>query len=155
MRIKEIKNLDGEVIFTYDEDDKRWIWGQYDMTGVNLERANLQGVIWQEVVLHGANLRGADFYWANLFMSVLSETNCEGARFSGTALEEVNFTRANLKNADFGKDNLGGWTDVSGVNFTDANLDRTKFNETRYDDKTIFPKKFNPEENGLIRIKSK
>ena len=155
MKIKEIKNLDGKTILSYDEHDEKWILGEYNLSGADLESANLQGIIWQEITLCRANLKEADFYWANLFMSDLSETNCESARFSGAALEEVNFTRANLKNADFGKDNLGASSDVSGVNFTDANLDGTKFDETRYDDKTIFPKNFNPEKNGLVRIKDK
>lgn len=157
MRVKEIRNLDGEIIFAYDENDERWIWGQYDMSGANLERANFEPVtiVWQDVILRKANLKGAVFYWAMLNSSDLSETDCEETKFWGTSLENVNFTKANLKNTVFGKSNLGGSTDVCGANFTGTNLDKAKFDETHYSDKTIFPKNFNPEKNGLVRIKSK
>ena len=154
MRIKEIRNSDDEVIFTYDEGDEKWIWEDYDFSGVNLEKANLQVIIWMEIKLRGGNLRKADFYWAMLRGSDLSESDCEEAEFMGANLQEVNFTGANLKNADFTKDKLGGSTDVCGANFTDAILDGAKFDKTRYDAKTIFPKNFKPEQNGLIRIKS-
>ncbi|MCY7346764.1 MAG: pentapeptide repeat-containing protein [Pyrinomonadaceae bacterium] len=155
MKIREIKNINEEVIFSYDEHDERWILREQVLSGINLEKANLQGILWEDVNLHRANLREADFYWAFLFMSDLSETNCEGAKFQGANLKEVDFTGANLKNANFGKSNLGGSADVSGTNFTDANLDGAQFDATRYDDKTIFPKNFNPEKNGLVCIKSK
>jgi uncharacterized protein YjbI with pentapeptide repeats len=155
MEVKEIKNLDGETILSYDENDERWIDGKYDLSGKNLERANLEGIIWMEVTLRDANLKEANFYWANLFMSDLSEADGEGAKFYGTNLESVNFTKANLKNAVFGKDDLDGATNVCGANFTDAVLDGAKFDETLYDRRTIFPKNFNPDENGLVRIKNK
>jgi uncharacterized protein YjbI with pentapeptide repeats len=155
MKIIEIKDFDGKVIFTYDEDDERWPWGNFDFSGVNLENANLEGMVWQYINLCGANLKNADFYWAMLNGSDLSGANCEEAKFWGTGLEEVNFTKANLRNAVFGKSNLGGSTDVSGANFAEAILDGAKFDATIYDAKTIFPKNFNPESNGLVRIKSK
>lgn len=155
MAVFEIKNLDGEVILTYDENDKRWIEGNYDLSEANLERANLEMKVWQEVILRGANLKKAEIYSGIFFMSDLSEANCEGTKFCGTDLKGVNFTNANLRNAVFGKNNLGGAADICGADFTDAILDDAKFDETRYDKKTVFPKNFNPEKNGLIRIEKK
>ncbi len=154
MSIKEIKNLDGEVILTYDENDERWVWGNYDLSDANLERSDLEMEVWQDVILRGANLKEAEIYSGTFFLSDLSETNCEGTKFWGTGLQKVNFTKSNLRNAIFGKTNLGGSTDVSGANFTDAILDGVKFDETRYDEKTIFPKNFNPAKNGLVCIES-
>jgi uncharacterized protein YjbI with pentapeptide repeats len=154
MKIIEIKNLAGKVIFSYDEEDDRWIWGDYDFAGANLERASLEGVVWQRITLRGANLKEADCYWAIFSGSDLTESDCESAEFIGANLSEVNFTRANLKNADFTRDNLGGSTDLSGANFTGAILDGAKFEGASYNTKTIFPEKFNPEKNGLIRIKA-
>ena len=155
MSIIEIKNVDGQVISTYDDNDKKWIWGKYDFSEANLERAYLEMEVWQEVILCRANLKEAEIYSGIFFMSDLSEANCELTKFWGTDLKEVNFTKANLKNAVFGKNNMGGAANVSGANFIDANLDGAKFDETRYDEKTIFPKHFNPEKNGLVRIKDK
>lgn len=154
MRLREIENVDGEVILTYDEDDERWIWGEYDLSGANLERANLFGVLWMNVILREANLKSADLYWASLFGSDLSRSNCENTDFSGTDLKEVNFTGANLKNAKFGRSNLGTITDLSGANFTDSILDGAKFDHTRYDSKTVFPRGFDPVKNGLICIQT-
>lgn len=140
-------------MFTYDEDDERWIWGDYNFSGVNLERANLEGIVWQQIKLCGVNLRGANFYMAILFGSYLSDSNCESAKFMGANLEEVNFTGANLKNADFTINNLGGFTKLSGANFIKAILDGAKFGGATYNARRIFPKNFNPEQNGLTRIK--
>ncbi len=157
MKIKEIKNLDGEIIFNYDEDDERWIWGKYDLTGANLEKANLQGVIWLDVILRKANLRNADFYWGSLFTSDLSEADCEGTRFSGTNLEDVNFTRANLRKTIFGRDNLGGHTDLRGANFSETSIEEAIFEHDGaiYNGDTIFPANFDAEKSNLIRFVSK
>jgi uncharacterized protein YjbI with pentapeptide repeats len=154
MKIIEIENLDREVIFSYDEEDEKWIGGDYDFSGVNLERANLEGIVWQLISLRGANLKEADCYWAILRGSDLSRSDCESAEFTGADLKEVNFTGANLKNARFTKNNLGISTNVSGANFTGAVLDGAKFEETFYNARTIFPENFNPEKNGLVRIKT-
>ncbi|HEY0048181.1 MAG TPA: pentapeptide repeat-containing protein [Pyrinomonadaceae bacterium] len=154
MKIVEIKNLDGEVIFSYDEEDEKWIWGDYDFSGVNLEKANLEGIVWQQISLRRANLKEADCYRAILCGSDLSESDCESAEFTGANLKQVNFTKASLKNAVFTKDNLGGSTDVSGANFNGAVLDGAEFKETFYNARTIFPENFNPEKNGLVRIKT-
>ena len=75
MKIKGIKNLDGEVIFTYDEDDEKWAWGKYDLSGVNLERANLEGAIWMDVILHKANLKEAQFS-KGFLQGIVNEMSC-------------------------------------------------------------------------------
>lgn len=154
MRIKEIKNLDGEVIFTYDEDDTEFVsgGGGYDFSGANLEKADIEMEVWQDVNLRKANLKKAEIYSGLLAMSDLSEADCEETKFLGTGLQQVNFTKANLTNAVFGRCNLGGTTNVCGANFTDAILDGAKFDKTRYDAKTIFPKKFNPSKHELVCI---
>ena len=157
MRIKEIKNLDGEVIFTYDEDDDKWFWGKYDLSGVQLEKADLgNGVLWQNVILRGANLKGAEFYWANLFMSDLSHANCEGTKFLGADLEEVNFTGANLRNTTFRKNNIGIYTNVRGANFSETNIEEAIFelDGAIYDEDTIFPANFDIEKSNLIRFRT-
>lgn len=154
MAIKEIKNLEGEPILSYDEDDERWISGNYDLADSNLENADLEFVIWQDINLKNAKLKKAEFYDGILFGSDLSESDCEETKFLGTDLKEVNFTKANLRNAIFGRNNLGGIVNISSANFTEANLEGVKFEGTRYNYKTIFPKSFNPEKHGLIRIEN-
>jgi uncharacterized protein YjbI with pentapeptide repeats len=152
MSVVKIKNLNGNVIFSYDEDDERWIWGDYDFSGINLEDADLEGIVWQYIKLRKANLKKADFYMSILCGSDLSESDCEEAEFQGASLQEVNFTKANLKNANFSRNGLGGSTDICGANFTEANLDGAKFDGAVYDAKTIFPEHFNAEQNGLIHV---
>jgi uncharacterized protein YjbI with pentapeptide repeats len=154
MQIRAVRNLDGELIFSYDEEDERWIWGNYDFSGAVLRRAELEGVVWQQISLRRADLKQANCYMAILSGSDLTESDCESAEFTGANLKQVNFTRANLKNADFGKSKLGAATDVSGANFSGAILDGAKFDETLYNARTIFPKDFKPEKSGLVRIKT-
>ena len=155
MKLIKIYDSEGKEIFKFDED--KVIWGGADFSGVDLEKANLQGVIWQEVKLCRANLKNADFYWANLFMSDLSETNCENAVFSGTNLEETNFSRANLRKTVFCKDKFGGANELEGANFSKTNLNEAIFEpeSATYDEMTIFPDNFNPEEKKLRFVKKK
>lgn len=153
MKFRKVEDLNGIVIFTFDE--HKVVFGEENFSKIDLENANLQGIIWQDVKLCGTNLKNADFYGANLFMSDLSEANCENAIFAGTALEEVNFNKANLRNAFFRKDNLGGVNSLEGVNFSETNLSETIFEPecACYDENTIFPDDFNPEEKKLKFVK--
>jgi hypothetical protein len=82
-----------------------WLYGKggkcTNLTGANLNRADLMGEN-----LRDANLTGADLYCANLGGAKFSDADLTGADLTGT-----NLTKADLRNAN-----------LNGVNLTRANL---------------------------------
>ena len=103
------------------------------LTQANLSEANLLGSIPKRANLSGANLRGV-----KLFLADLSEAN----------LSEANLTRAKLSFANLSKANLTG-AKLYGADLREATLHDTKFENAYYDERTQFPKTFDPEKNGL------
>lgn len=99
-----------------------------DLSGIDLRGASLQGVILSKSNLSGADLSGARLNWASLDGVDLSESN----------LREVDLHKASL-----------GEADLSGADLREANLSGAKFlNEITYDNDTIWPDGFDPEEAG-------
>ena len=118
----EIKNLDNNVIFSYDCENnnikktiKEAVKQNVYLSGANLKGAclkdmNLNGVNLSKACLIGANFKNADLENANLeytfaeranFYSVnFKNANLENANFWATNLENVNFENTNIKNID-------------------------------------------------------
>jgi uncharacterized protein YjbI with pentapeptide repeats len=69
-----------------------------NLTGADLERANLAGAD-----LTGANLAGADLEKANLGIANLSEANLSGADLEKANLTGANLTGTNLRGAELEK----------------------------------------------------
>ena len=67
-----------------------------NLSGANLERANLKGANFLK-----ANLTGANFKGANLKGAFLKKANLEGSNFEGADLRGANLNRANLSGANF------------------------------------------------------
>ena len=77
----------------------------YDLTGANLQYANLDNASLEEVDLSRANLEGASFVGAHLDQALLAganltDANLEGASLSGAELEGANLHSAWLRGAD-------------------------------------------------------
>ena len=94
-----------------------------DLRGADLRGADLQGANFEEAVLRGANLQGADLRGANLFKANLEDANLQGAD-----LEDVNLRLADLRRVKF-----------QGANLTWADLHRAETLGATYDYDTIFP----------------
>ncbi|MEM7064516.1 MAG: pentapeptide repeat-containing protein [Cyanobacteria bacterium P01_B01_bin.77] len=103
-----------------------------DLTNLEFDRKNLQGVNLSQANLTGANLAGVDLWKANLVLADLTNADLSRARLrdanliranlSGASLQEVNLLGANLndsqlRNVDFNK------ADLSLAHFQGANLD--------------------------------
>ena len=123
MKTIEIKNIDGDVLFshtaennsikiTVEEAVKKNVnlaladLGDADLDGANLRGANLRGAN-----LRGANLKGAELTGANLSDADLREANFSMANLYRTNLDDAdlyraNLTRANLYDADLYNTNL-------------------------------------------------
>ena len=108
----EIKNKQGEVIYTYDGADLRY---------ANLYGANLRGADLYDAILRGANLRGADLYGADLRGADLRYANLYGANLIDANLRGANLIDANLRGADLTDANLRG-ADLRGADLSGANL---------------------------------
>ena len=112
------------------------------LEGAHLQIARLGGAHLQAAHLEGAylpfaHLEGADLEEAHLEGAVLDEAHLEGAHLKGTHLEGADLREANLEGVYFDYDAL---------------RDKKLLDGALYDEKTIFPKGFNPEEYGMILV---
>ena len=102
--------------------------------------------------LSSANLSNADLEKATLTSANLESANLSEARLSGANLESANLKNANLEDVS-----------ISGANFDNADLrnanlaidyirSSTSFKRAKYNNLTIFPADFDPEERGMIFV---
>lgn len=118
-------------------------WSGADLTGFNLQgldlsyinpgdKANFQGVKFQDtnlknVLASGADFKKADFYRADLRNAVLFETDFSNSNFEFAFLDKVNFVNANLTNANLTR------ATVENTNFSEAILTNTTLDEVEID----------------------
>ena len=120
-----------------------------NLYGAELERANLEYADLQDAILQGADLGGADLQYARL----------QGANLRGANLVTADLQDAKLPGADLQGANLY-WADLDmanlkGANLRSADLIRTNLEEAYlegayYNDDTLFPGDFIPEQKGMI-----
>jgi cell division protein FtsB len=116
-----------------------------DMSGLDLSSAKAKDAYWARV-----DFSYADFYKAEL----------QGASFRNAILNDAQFRESQLQNGVLIEADCKGanfkMADLSGADFTGAkNLDAAKFNQTIYNDATIFPEGFNKQHKGLILQEAK
>ena len=109
------------------------------LIGADLSWANLSGAS-----LHNANLSGADFRMADLWGANFRNTNFREANLSG-----ANLYNANLSNADLSCANLRG-ASLHGVDLSWASFSKADFDKAKYNEGTILPDGFDPEEEGMV-----
>lgn len=80
---------------------------QCDLSGANLENANLEGLILGHVNFQGANLRGVNLRRASLGGAIFVGANMEGADLRKAQAREALFMGANMTNAMLD----GAWLD--------------------------------------------
>ena len=111
------------------------------MQGANLFQANLIGSILTE-----ANLQEANLVQATLNGALLQNTNLYGADLSRADLNWVDLSRADLRQANLKEARLG-WAKLTGANLEGAELTGARYNEF-----TVWPDDFSPEEAGCINV---
>ena len=94
----------------------------HDLKEANLSGANLNGANLRRANLNGANLSGANLAKANLSDANLSKVNLRmanlaGANLSGTDLNGANLSGANLSKTDLSEANLSGAQGIVSANF--------------------------------------
>ncbi|MBD2493474.1 pentapeptide repeat-containing protein [Nostoc sp. FACHB-280] len=97
-----------------------------DLSGADLNQANLAGVN-----LRGAILKGANLSQANLANADLTDANLEGAVLKSANLTGASFTGANLTSASLESADLS-FTGFLGANLTAANLLGSKLYFTNF-----------------------
>jgi menaquinone-dependent protoporphyrinogen oxidase len=127
----------------------------------NMEASHLE---WAD--LSGSQMQGTNFFQANLIGSImkdstLKDANLAEATLNGAILQNANLSNANLTRADM------NWVDLSGANLTKANLQQARLGwakltnanlegailtGARYNEHTIWPEGFSPEEAGCVNV---
>ncbi len=158
----------GDVILSYTD------LSSSDLTQVNLQgaelhasqliEANMEASHLEWADLSNSQMQGANLFRANLIGSILTDSNLEkanleeatlnGANLQNAHLAEANLSRADLNWADFSQANLRhanlqearlGWAKLTGANLDGADLTKAHYNEH-----TIWPEGFSPEDAGCV-----
>lgn len=101
--------------------------------------------------IYSAWLPGADMSNADLSGTDLSSSNLIGANFHGAKMISVVLQGALLDNADLRNTDLRG-ANLQYTRMTGARLNGTDLRGASYDDSTLFPTGFVPEDHGLIKV---
>jgi hypothetical protein len=141
----------------------------------NLRFADLKGAKLDKADFSGSNLVWTKFDQASLRGSVLRFCNTTGASFyaadlrnadlRGTFIGTANLSRANLKNADLrglnltqAKLNNANFTgcrlnqaNLKGLDLSQTNIHRAVLVIARYNEKTTWPKGFDPTKAGAVK----
>ena len=123
-----------------------------------LTRCDLRGAIFNGANLRGADLRGAkcaldnlggstDFINADLSGADLSRADIGGADFTGAKLVGANLSGANSVSTM----PAHRTTCFDGADLSDARLAGAKLVGAIYDERTVFPRGFKPDQAGMIQ----
>lgn len=97
-----------------------------DLSGCNLKKVSLKGVLFEKFDFSDSNLSQADMAGSQFFDSKLT-----GASLVGTNLSLCDFTHCDIRGADLTKSNMSGsrlWnSDLSGANMTETDLSSADF----------------------------
>lgn len=121
---------------------------KFNLAGVNLKEATLNGTDFTEanlarVNLKEANLLGAKFINANLQGANLKETILSDCNFSGADLRGANLKEVKFRNADFTK------ADLRGVDLHQAIIQGGNFKGAIVDHTTLLPPNFDLKKEGV------
>ena len=127
-----------------------------DLYHANLGRANLEEADLQRADLAHANLRGADLNHADLNNASLRDADLQGADLQGAFLVRADLYEADLQGADLQGADLERAhlrdARLQHANLRGANLQGAWLEEARYNDNTLFPEGFNPQQRGMVRV---
>ena len=125
--------------------ERNWRTGDF-LQNVNLQGANLRGIVAQRALFRGTNLQAADLENADLLEAVFWGTNLQGADLSYANLQRTGFHNTNLQGADLHDANLqgAGWTssapfNLGGANLQGANLQEMSLAFAIFDANTTLP----------------
>lgn len=110
---------------------EHWKFDEQNLTGANLEDAHLQHCSFYKTNMRYANMRRADMRNSSLRKTVLYRAQLDNVDFRGSHMQGADLSEASLKGAD-----------LRNVDLMNANLEHAVFENTLYDDDTVFPRFF-------------
>jgi uncharacterized protein YjbI with pentapeptide repeats len=132
----------GEVLQSVYVDDPTNGLRASDLSALQGQDAQLQGLDLTEASLYAARLRDADLSFA-----ILRDADLRGASLDRAVCKNTNFRGANL-----GRDNLNARTSLLGTDLSTADLHGAVLVDAVYDDATRFPENFDPSGQGLTHV---
>jgi uncharacterized protein YjbI with pentapeptide repeats len=101
----------------------------------------------KQVLQTPPHLTGPRFTGQFIVTQSFREANLEDADFRFSKMHLVDLHGANLKGADLSYSELTA-VDLTGVDLSSANLSNIKFQDSWYDETTVFPLGFNPADHA-------
>ncbi len=120
-----ITTMDLKGKFAKGDDWSFSIFEDCDLTGANLESANLQHCHFKGADLSGSNLKGVDLTGSVLTQASLSGSDCSQASLSSANLIATDASECNFDGADFENATLFN-ADFSDSSFIDADLSKAQ-----------------------------
>lgn len=121
------------------------------LTGLVMKDADLRGM-----ELQYRDLNGADFSVSDITGGNLQGSELRGANFENANLTDVRFPHSDLRAARFQGANLKGLYAASarfeGADLAGAILDKPNLERATFDDKTKWPKGFDADKYGAVKI---
>lgn len=133
-------------------------FNKYYLMNRDLRRADFRRITAEGLYCAGADLREADFSYANMYWLDLYTADCTKAIFRLAKLQRANFKSACLQYADFSyavitHDDMNFPSSFAHANLAGAIFKGATLTGTEYDSKTVFPKGFDPVRHGMCRVK--
>jgi uncharacterized protein YjbI with pentapeptide repeats len=147
--VSELRDSSGKVILT--QIDAIETLDDRDLTGAILDAIQADGLVCMGTKFDSASFKGADLYWMVAIQASFRNASFEDCTFRGANLSCAVFGGALLRRTKFLLDNLGGRTDLSAADLSNAIIEDADFRGASYDEDTKFPYGFDPTAAGLIR----
>lgn len=126
-----------------------------NLSGAMLQGINLSGSKLRKTMLDGANLSNAWLYKCDLFEASLQDANLSNSHLTNTNLSNARLTSAKLNKAYLDsvdlQDAILSNADLCSAYLIDANLSGAALYGAIYNDRTQWPKNFDPITAGAIK----
>jgi uncharacterized protein YjbI with pentapeptide repeats len=127
------------------QDLHRALLEQVNLSGSNFVQADLRGIL-----LNGSTLTDCNFNNSRLMNGSLCNTVSNRATFIGAGLIGACFDGSDLRDSDFSMADVEFASfcdvDIRGANFTCQNIEKAVLSNIVWDEKTLFPDNFDPNE---------
>lgn len=132
-----------------------------DFTESDLSYADFSGANLADTSFIGARLYGAMLRDAFAQKAVFDHAFCRLTDFRGANLKRANFSHTEVYEADFSGANLQGAifmysqlfeTKLFGANLQEAHIEECDLTQAAYDDATVWPAGFDPQEAGCVKF---
>jgi serine/threonine protein kinase, bacterial len=126
-RRRETAKMDaGALLKAYQRGQRTF--NDLDLSGLNLPKANLPGITWENTNCSGGNLQNANLGAGKFMKTNFTRACLRGVNFSKSLLSHANLQDADLRGADLSEAQLSN-ANLQGANLCGANLRGVKISE--------------------------